>query len=169
VVNVGKWIAIGLIALPPIEILAFVLVAAAIGLAGALALMIATTVAGVMVLRQSGRSPVTRLRSAMTDGEAIGTVVQSSRLARVAAGILLTIPGFVTDALGALLLVPTFRRWLGATIRHAVMAERKQAGEPSVIDLEPGEWKRLGDKKLRTPRAPRPKQNPQPNQDDGTG
>jgi UPF0716 protein FxsA len=171
VLNVGKWIAIGVLALPPIEILAFVLVAAAIGLAGALILMIATTVAGVMVLRQAGRRHITRLRTAVAQGEAIGTVAQGSGVARVAAGILLVIPGFVTDALGALLLVPAFRRWLGATFRHAVMGGRKRAstGEPAVIDLAPGEWQRLGDRKLRKPRAPRPKQNQTPNQGDEAG
>ena len=170
--NVGKWIAIGLLALPPIEILAFVLVAAAIGVTGALLLMIATTIAGVMLLRQGGRGQVTRLRTAVADGDAIGTVVQASGIARVAAGILLIVPGFVTDALGALLLVPAFRRWLGATIRHAVTAKRRQAGEPAVIDLAPSEWERVGDRKLRKPRSPRPKQNPTPNppdQDDNTG
>jgi len=171
VLSVGKWIVIGMLALPPIEILAFFLVAAAIGLAAALALMIATTVAGVLLLRQAGRGQVTRLRTAMGHSETIGTVVQGSGVAHVAAGILLTIPGFVTDALGGLLLVPAFRRWLGATIRHAVVArqeqQRRDAGQPAVIDLDPDEWRRLGDRKPRKPRTPQTKQNPEPNQDDG--
>jgi UPF0716 protein FxsA len=155
VLKLGKWIAIGVLALPPIEILVFMLVAAVIGLAGALALMLATTVGGVMVLRRAGQRRIDRLRAAVAEGEISGRFVQGSGAAAVTAGILLIIPGFVTDLAGALLLVPWVRRRLGATIRHAIRRAQRREAQPGVIDLDPGEWHRLRDRKLRTPRKPR--------------
>ena len=156
--KLGKWIAIGLLALPPIEILVFMLVAAVIGLMGALALMVATSIAGVMVLRRAGRGRIDRLRAAVAEGEIGGRFVQGSGAATVTAGILLIIPGFVSDLAGGLLLVPWVRRRLGATIRHAVRRAQRRDREPGVIDLDPGEWRRLDDRKPRKPRKARSKQ-----------
>src|SRR5262245_41170254 len=103
------------------------LVAAAIGFASAVALMLATSVAGVLVLRWAGRGRFAQLRAAVAGGTLDGRAMRQggARLAAVLAGILLIVPGFVTDILGALLLVPKVRRWLGATIRHAVAGARR--------------------------------------------
>jgi UPF0716 protein FxsA len=158
VLRLGKWIAIGLLALPPVEILVFMLVSAAIGLVATLALMVTATIAGVMVLRRAGQRRIVRLRAAVAEGKFDGRVVRGSGAATVAAGILLIIPGFVSDLMGALLLVPWVRRRLGATIRHAVMRAQRRDNQPGVIDLDPGEWQRLDDRRPRKPRKSRPKQ-----------
>src|SRR5262249_58975083 len=97
--NVGKWIAIGVLALPPTEILAFILVAAAVGLNGALLMMIASTAAGVMLLRQAGRERIAQLRAAVADGEIVGTVARGPRLGHLAAGIRLMISALLTEPL----------------------------------------------------------------------
>jgi hypothetical protein len=59
-----KWAIIGLLVLPAAELLAFLLVAALIGWLWSAALFVATSVAGVLLLRQSGRADIDRLRNA---------------------------------------------------------------------------------------------------------
>ena len=68
-----KWTIIGLLVLPAAELLAFLLVAALIGWLWAAALFVATSVAGVLLLRQSGRADMHRVRNAFArDGIQIG-------------------------------------------------------------------------------------------------
>ena len=64
-----KRIILAILLLPAAEIAAFVLVATLIGLAGALLLMLATTFAGILVLRQAGRGGMARFRVAVADGD----------------------------------------------------------------------------------------------------
>jgi len=66
-------------------------------------------------------------------------------------GILLLLPGFITDLAGAALLVPPIRRRFGAALGRA-LRPRARPGEPLVIDLAPDEWRTLPDRKPRRPR-----------------
>src|SRR5262249_44451920 len=112
-----KWIIIAILLLPAAEIAAFVLVAALIGWAGALLLMLATTRAGMLVLRHSGRTGISRFRVAVADGEITATEMNSAGFLTVPAGLLLVLPGFLTDLVGAALLIAPVRRWLGRLFR----------------------------------------------------
>ena len=86
-----------------IEISLFVTVGSWIGLAGTLAVIAGTGLAGVMILRGQG----TRLGQAMR-GNTAGLLAHSG-LTGLAA-ILLILPGFLTDMVGAVLLVPMVRQ-----------------------------------------------------------
>ena len=59
-----KWTLIGLLVLPAAEFVAFFLVAALIGWLWAAGLFIATSIAGVLLLRRFGRADLDRLRTA---------------------------------------------------------------------------------------------------------
>jgi UPF0716 family protein affecting phage T7 exclusion len=59
-------------------------------------------------------------------------------------GILLVLPGFITDVAGALLLLPTTRRLIGAAIGRAVKKQRA-ARQPEVLDLAPDEWHQISE------------------------
>lgn len=144
--HLGRRIMLGLLLLPVAEIAAFLLIAWAIGFGPALALMVLTSVAGGFVLYGVGRSAISqagatlRTRVAGRAGTGLG-----DDLMRALAGILLVLPGFVTDLIGAGLLIGPLRRRIGATI-----AARKPArGPENVIDLEPQEWQRIADRKPR--------------------
>jgi UPF0716 family protein affecting phage T7 exclusion len=65
--------------------------------------------------------------------------LESPGLGPMIAGILLVLPGFITDAAGALLLVPALRRRLRAAIGRA-REEARRPRDPSVVDLTPSEW-----------------------------
>src|SRR5215203_544027 len=67
-----KWIIIAILLLPLAEILAFILVAALIGMGWAFLLMLATTLAGFVVLRRAGRGRIARFRVAVADTDVAG-------------------------------------------------------------------------------------------------
>jgi UPF0716 protein FxsA len=141
-----KWIFIGLVVLPAAELIALVLVAALIGWLATIALFVATSAAGLLLLRKSGRADLARLRHAFAR-EGTGAIgLETPGVASVLGGILLVFPGFITDALGAALLVPTLRRWAAGKV--AATAPRARRGrDDRVIDLEPGEWHRIPDRR----------------------
>jgi UPF0716 protein FxsA len=60
-------------------------------------------------------------------------------------GILLLLPGFITDLAGACLLLGPVRRWLGATIGRAIERRRPRTGARPVIDLRADEWRPVAD------------------------
>src|ERR1700716_258280 len=114
-VHLGKKIAIALLLLPLAELLGFGLVAWTIGLLEVLPLMVLTLVAGGVVLRHAGRGQMAGLRTALRRNDGIGLVTGSAGFMVALGGILLLLPGFITDLVGACLLVGPVRRWLGAT------------------------------------------------------
>jgi UPF0716 protein FxsA len=154
-----KRIIIALLLLPAAEIAAFVFVAALVGVAGALLLMVATTVAGFLVLRRSGRGKIANFRVAVSDAEITATEVNSAGFLTVLAGLLLVLPGFLTDLVGIALLIAPVRQWCG---RMALRWFQSWAGgqtrkDPSVIDLSPEEWKQVRERKLSyRPKKPKP-------------
>lgn len=150
--HLGKQITIALVALPLAELVVFLTVAMVIGVTAALALMVLTTLAGVLVLRHVGRTGIAQVRLAVADPAIADKRGGGSRLFLAVGGILLILPGFITDFVGALLLVAPVRQWLGATIRRWSFAPRDPPGRDAVVDLAPGEWRQVGDTPLPRPR-----------------
>ena len=145
-----KWAFIGLLVLPAAELATFLLVAALIGWLRTAVLFVATSVVGVLLLRRSGRSNLQRLRAAFAQDGIRAVHLETPGVAAMLGGILLVFPGFITDALGAALLVPPLRRWLaGALARGAEARRRRQRDAARIIDLEPGEWQQLPDQSRR--------------------
>lgn len=102
---------LSLICLPLIEIALFITVGGAIGLWPTLALVIASSVGGLAVMRGHGAQSLARLRASLEQGgDPTGPLAHGALL--MIAGILLFVPGFFTSACGLLLLVPAIRSWL---------------------------------------------------------
>ena len=143
--HLGKRIALGLLLLPAVEVAAFLLLAWLIGLVPTLALMVLTSLTGVLLLRRAGSRPIGQAQAALrTAGSGAGVLAL--------AGILLVLPGFVTDLIGAGMLVGPVRRWL---VRRIIEGNRAAPrGPDTVIDLDPQEWRRLAERKPRQ-RKPR--------------
>ncbi|HEY1363216.1 MAG TPA: FxsA family protein [Xanthobacteraceae bacterium] len=147
-----KWGLIGLLVLPAAEVATFIAVAAAIGWARSTALLLATSVLGIVLLRRSGRGNLGRLREALARDGVRSLHLESPGAAPVLGAILLAVPGFITDLMGAALFVAPVRQWC---IRKLASARGKRTRGPragrdrQVIDLEPGEWRRLPDRSRR--------------------
>src|SRR5215216_3490660 len=141
-----KRVIIAILLLPAAEIAAFVLVAALIGVTGALLLMLTTTLAGILVLRQAGSGRIARFRVALAEAEMTGFEANAIGVLTLLAGLLLVLPGFLTDLVGIALLIRPVRQWCGRMFR--TWLGRKGQGERSVVDLAPGEWKQVPEREL---------------------
>lgn len=97
-----------LIIVPIIEITLFVQIGGAIGLGWTLLVILATAMLGARAIRRQGIDALTRAQAQMVTGKPpVGEIVHGVLI--LMAGILLLTPGFMTDALGFLLLVPATR------------------------------------------------------------
>ena len=142
----AKWIIAAILLLPLAEIVAFILGAALVGIGAALVLMLATTLAGFLVLRRAGRAGIARFRVAVADTDVAGIQADASGLLTVLAGLLLFLPGFLTDLIGVALLIGPVRRWCGRSFRR--WARRRNPSDRSTIDLAPGEWQQVPEREL---------------------
>jgi UPF0716 protein FxsA len=140
-----KWIIVTVLFLPVAEIATFVLVAVLIGFGWAFALMLATTVAGFLVLRRAGRGRLARFRATVAESDIASFEANTAGFLTVLAGILLFLPGFLTDLAGALLLLGPLRRRRATALREAVIGSGRSGGR-SVVDLSPDEWQQEPDR-----------------------
>lgn len=101
-------IAILAVAIPVVELLLILKVAETIGILQTIALLIALAVAGVWLLLHQGISTWRALRAAIARGEVPATELIDAALLLVAGGLLL-IPGFFTDAIALVFLLPASR------------------------------------------------------------
>jgi UPF0716 protein FxsA len=147
-----KWAFIGLLALPAAEVVSFLLVAVLIGWFWAALLFVATSVAGVLLLRHHGRHDLERFRAAFAQDGIRAVHLESPGVAAMLGGILLVFPGFITDLLGAALLVPPLRRWLSGKLAQARRDRRRRKYGDHVIDLAPSEWQQIPDQRRDRPR-----------------
>ena len=132
--NVAKWLLIALLALPLAELAVFIAVASHIGFAWALLLILGGSLAGGLVLRQAGGNPIARVRGALDQGSFTALQADGSGGAILLAGILLLIPGFITDVVGLWVLASTLLR-----------DNRPVSRSDSVVDLEPEQWHHVPD------------------------
>src|ERR1700733_16329754 len=98
-----------LIGVPVVEVFAFIEVGRAIGWLAAVVLLLATSVLGARIVRVQGRLAIERVTLAVSERRAPGAAAIDGALGFLGAA-LLVVPGFVTDALGALLLLAPTRR-----------------------------------------------------------
>jgi UPF0716 protein FxsA len=144
--------------MPILEIAGFIVVGKAIGLWLTLALILLTSFIGLVILRSGGLGMVRNLQAASRTSAPPAKELVSGAM-RVVAGILLFLPGFITDIIGLLLLVPAFRRliWAYVGTRFVVSGSFRNASGPQdfrqgpqnpgaskVVDLDDDDFHRDG-------------------------
>jgi UPF0716 protein FxsA len=137
-----------LLAAPFVEIAVMVQVADWIGFLNMVGLLLVISVAGVFVVKHQGTTAWQRIRADLQTGRMPSASLVDGALI-LTAGVLLVIPGFVSDAIGLLLLLPpvrhVLRTWLSRRFRMRVAVvstagpgpARRQSGD--VIDVEGAE------------------------------
>jgi len=139
--NVAKWLLLAILTLPLAELAVFIAVAAQIGFALALALLLAGSLAGGLLLRHAGGNHIARFRVAMNQGSFTSLQADGAGVATLLAGILLIIPGFITDVAAlALLIAPLRQALFGLFTGH-----RPQRPADGIVDLDPEQWQRVPD------------------------
>jgi len=114
-VRIGGWLFLGFLVVPIVEVALFVVVGGRIGVGWTLAVVVATAVFGSWMVTRQGRETWLRFREELASGVYPGRSLAHGALIVVAGTLLLT-PGFLTDAVGLLLLLPpvreAVRRWI---------------------------------------------------------
>ena len=138
--------------LPLAEIACFILVGRKIGLFPTLSLVVFSAIAGILLMRVQGFGVLMRLRQASQDGRAPGKEMLDAAMI-VVAGILLLIPGFLTDIVGLALFLPPVRSFLwNRLIRNVVLVDiggmrpggTPETGAQRTIDLDENDFHRDG-------------------------
>ena len=110
---------------PVAELIVVIKVAEAIGVLLTLALLLAGWPLGAWAIRSQGRAVLRRMAVAVNEGRVPGREVLDGALVLLG-GTLLMIPGFISDAVGLLLLLPParipLRRLLARNMRSSVVA-----------------------------------------------
>lgn len=152
--------------LPLAEIAMFVLVGQRIGVGATILAVLASSVGGLVLMRRQGMSMLHGLQAGTTGAEG-GEVVRG--MLHMVAGLLLVIPGFITSALGLLLLLPPTRSFLWRSLKPDVVVTRSAQfyhrsntggrntkSGPSVIDLDDAEFHRDDEREDKDGSGPNP-------------
>ncbi len=107
------------LALPLIEIAGFVVVGREIGALATVGLVLLSAVIGAILMRVQGFGVMTRIKRDIAAGRNPGRELAHGVMI-LFAGILLFIPGFVSDFIGLLLFVPPVREFGWRLVRNRV-------------------------------------------------
>lgn len=128
-----------LIGLPLAEIAVLIALGTQIGLWATLALLLLAGLAGMLLIRASGLAVLWQAREAAAAGRSPAGALLAGAFT-VVAGILLIVPGFLTDFLALLLLIPAFQALIvrrlplpAATMTHTGATSRAPPAGP-IID-----------------------------------
>ena len=130
-----------------LEIFGFAWVGSSIGALGTVFLVILTAVVGLWIFRLQGSAQWQRIQAQLDQGELPAQDLIEGWLLLLAA-ILLLVPGFFSDAVGFMLLIPPVRAAVAAWIRGNktlwVAAARHSAAGQKIQTIE-GEFRRADD------------------------
>jgi UPF0716 protein FxsA len=146
----GRLLFAAFMIVPLVEIAFFVVIGNAIGLWPTLFGVLVTAVAGSFVLRYQGTALFNEIRGTMARGALPARALADAMMVGVA-GVLLLTPGYFTDLLGIVLLIPPVRGAIYAFLKSRIqvispvrLGEGPAYGRPGddTIDLDQDDWRR---------------------------
>jgi UPF0716 protein FxsA len=133
------------VGIPVVELYFLIEVGSQIGALPTIGLTILTALIGGVLVRLQGFAVLTRVRRATERGEVPALEMMDGALL-VVAGLILLLPGFFTDAVGFLLLLPPLRRLLIGRLVRVVPAQGSRPGAGGQASARPrvieGEYRR---------------------------
>jgi UPF0716 protein FxsA len=120
-----------LVAIPFVEIFVFVQVASWIGVLDTIGVLLLVSLVGVFIVWRQGTSAWRRIREELATGKVPGAALVDGALI-FAAGVLLIVPGFVSDAAGLVLLVPPVRTGVRGVLRRRYTVR--------IVESPPRQW-----------------------------
>ncbi|MFC4260310.1 FxsA family protein [Marinobacter lacisalsi] len=121
------------VVMPILEMAVLIKVGTMIGVLNTIGLVLLTAVIGAALLKQQGLATLTRANQRLNSGELPAKEVAEGLILAVGGALLLT-PGFVTDTIGFLCLIPGTRHWFV----HQVMKRMVVRGQGSSFFFSAG-------------------------------
>lgn len=123
-----KWIALLIVIVPVVEFWGYAFVADRLGLGKTIFLTLATSVIGGLMMQFEGRKVMADAKSQINGGQVPGKMAIDG-MCVFAGGIMLMLPGFVTDVLGFILVFPLTRplcrallmKWIGKKLKDGTI------------------------------------------------
>lgn len=141
------------ILVPIVELWAIIQVGQLIGTVPTIALLLLDSILGAYLLRHQGRLSWRRFRQTLSAGRVPANETADGALVIFGGALLLT-PGFVTDILGLLMLIPGSRGVIRRiAMRRAVTMGAASVGGPAVWTVRGMDWGRRGARAHRSRRA----------------
>jgi len=122
------------ILLPLAELYLLIEVGSGIGGFSTIALCLLTAALGGILVRHQGMRTLLQAKELMDQGQPPAEQMLHGVMIAIS-GVMLFIPGFITDLIGFLLLIPIIRNWLSYRIISAQISNQKRGGE-TIIDAE---------------------------------
>lgn len=134
------WLFLILVGVPIIEIGLFIQLGGFLGLWPTLGTVVLTALIGSLLLRTQGLSTLEELKRTAETGQSPAGPMANGALILVA-GLLLLTPGFFTDSIGFLLMVPPIRtlliKWIATRAQMKIYASAANSQQaPDIIDGE---------------------------------
>lgn len=146
-------LALLLLVFPLAELAVMIKVGSAVGVLATIMLLLLSAVIGVWIIRIGGITTALRARVRMSQGQLPDQEMISGLFLAIAGGLLL-LPGFISDVLAVLLLLPPLQRFLllrlklkvaasgPQTFEHEPFTQRPERSEPMIRNVIEGEYKR---------------------------
>lgn len=153
------WFLAAFVALPIIEIVLFIQIGGEIGVWGVLGWLLASAVLGVLLMKYSGMHAMNQLRGSLMQGNPDVGRALVDRALILAAAVLLIVPGFFSDAVALLLLLPPVRGLIYNRLRSRIgtaqfgMDLRRQGFADPNADIIDGDFHRVEQDDPRLPRS----------------
>ena len=121
---VMKYLLLVLVLVPFLELYLLIGIGKQLGVAPTLGLVLASGVIGSWLAKKEGLRVLRKWQAAHAEGRLPEEGLVSAVLV-LAGGVLLLIPGFLTDAVGLFLLLPPSRRWVSGQLRRGLERRMK--------------------------------------------
>ncbi len=149
-----------LLAFPVLEIATFVYVGQWLGVWRTVGLVVLAAVVGVAILRYQGLGALKKIDKDLRRAQPPAANIVDGFMI-VIASFLLIIPGFVSDVIGLLLIVPPIRhlvwRLLGRSINVSYSSSfRRSRRRDDFVDLSPDDFRRQDEPRASSPRLQEP-------------
>ena len=118
------WLLIAFIAVPIIEIALFIQIGGFLGLFPTLAIVVLTAIAGTYLVRAQGLSVLSQLQSRFREMNDPSEPLAHGAMILFSGALLLT-PGFFTDFIGFLLLIPNVRATVFQKVKERMNIRRR--------------------------------------------
>lgn len=128
-----------ILSLPIVELAILIDIGAEIGALSTVGLCLLTAAVGLSIVRHQGMKVFQDMQAATRKGDTIGASLVHGFFLAIA-GVFLFIPGFMTDFVGALLLIPPIRLGLGKLGMAQFVVQRGSKRPHQTIIIEGEYW-----------------------------